>query len=161
MEDEFAKQVALGYTRPLPPGAPLAGRWLSPMGSVVKKSDLSRCFVLTQIRIVDQSSLHAANAALRAINEKEVKVRISTDLTASGVNGACVTPHFSHSSIHTSLELVTPGCGLAVGDLTRWFQQFKFSAHARRFFDVTLSGVRYENSSLPLGFGQAPYIRRA
>lgn len=109
---------------------------LHPMNAVLRKNDIARAEKYTGIKVVDQATLDEVNDILKAQNRKAVKVRPSTDCSASGLNDASAVPPFSYPSLADALEFITPNCYLAKTDLEKYYYQFPIAKESRKYFNV-------------------------
>ena len=130
---------------------------VSPMGAVIKNSDKRRALVLTGIRIVDQETLSSASCAMEGLGFPPLKARITNDVTASGVNRAALCPAFRYPSLSDGIRLITPGCWIAKGDVSRYFNAFPLSKESQFYFLVRFRGVLYVSLRCVFGFGPCPY----
>ena len=130
---------------------------ISPMGAVIKNSDKRRALVLTGIRIVDQATLSKASSAMEALGFPPLKARITNDVTASGVNRAALCPAFRYPSLSDGIRLITPGCWIAKGDVSRYFNAFPLAKESQFYFLVRFLGIVYVSLRCVFGFGPCPY----
>ena len=79
---------------------------VNPLGAVVKNSDKLRAKTLVGINVVDQRSLTEASTKLVDKGYNKIKTRITTDMTATGVNGACISPPFSYPSFSDGINII-------------------------------------------------------
>ena len=89
VQKEVDAQVAAGICTAFPT-AP-SNVLISPLGAVIKNSDIAKSLVLTGISIVDQQSLDAANMSLIQQGLPKIKLRSIQDATAGGINAALYT----------------------------------------------------------------------
>ena len=153
--DEFLKMSRHGVVRPVV--NPLHWGVISPLGAVLKNSDVIRARMLVGVQIEDQQSLTVANDRLATLGYPLVKARLITDLTATGVNRAAYVPPFRYPSLVDGLRLVYRGCWLAKGDVSRYFHCFPLALESRWLFWVTFLGVIYEMGRCVFGFAPCPY----
>ena len=79
-------------------GCAILLRFINPLGIVIKNSDKARATVVTEVKIVDQETLDAANEGLLAQDMRPVKTRVLMNNTANGGNAALYKPRFSYAS---------------------------------------------------------------
>lgn len=136
---------------------PQPSQIVHPLGAVIKNSDKTRALTLVGVAIADQHTLGQANALLEAKGWPKVKVRVTMDCTATGVNAAALSPRFSYPSVKDGLEIVYRNCWLVVSDVSRYFHSFPWSAEMRKKMCVEWDGDRYECLGLSFGFTACPY----
>jgi len=109
------------------------GIW-HPMGAVIKNSDKRKALVLCKVKIINQKSMEEASSVLEHLGFPALKARITHDCTASGLNRAAWCPPFRYPSLAEGIKLVSKGCWLAKGDVSRYFHSFPIAAESRRLF---------------------------
>ena len=62
-----------------------SARFLMPINAVIKNSDRNRARTIAHINITDQDSLTRASSALVAQGLSKIKIRLTTDHSATGV----------------------------------------------------------------------------
>lgn len=132
---------------------------VSPMGSVVKNSDIMRAKVLAGITVKDQASLTAATLQLTSMGQPKIKSRITTDVSATGINNAAYSPPFMYPSLQDGLRLIRRGGYLGKADIGRYFHSFPLAYEARKYFNVEfeLQGCRqWTYVRCPFGFSPCP-----
>lgn len=137
--------------------APGPSQIVHPLGAVIKTSDKTRARAVVGVTITSQETLGRANALLEARGLPKVKVRVTMDCTATGVNAAALSPRFSYPSVHDGLEIVYRDSWLVVSDVSRYFHSFPWAEDMRRKMCVDWDGVRYECLGLSFGFTACPY----
>ena len=100
-------------------GHPGRGAVINPIGTVLKNIDKVRAEVLVGVHIVDQATLQDASDKLVAAGFPKVKVRVATDMTASGVNDLALTPPLRYPGIEDGIRMVQRGDYFAKGGVTR------------------------------------------
>jgi len=104
-----------------------------------------------------EEHLEKANEQLRARGLPEIKVRLSTDCSITGVNDRARTPQFTMTSPFDATRLIKRGCWLAKGDLDNFFPQFPLAQRAWPFFVVHLAAIFYILRCCCFGFSSCPY----
>ena len=79
---------------------------INPIGAVIKNGDILRAKVLTGVVVDNDSTLAEANLALAELKLPRIKIRVATDLSATGVNQAAYRPPFRYPSIHDALSII-------------------------------------------------------
>lgn len=130
---------------------------IHPTGAVIKNSDKMKASTLVHVPITDQSSLNLANSLLKDLGLNPIKVRVSTDCTATGVNGASFCPRFSYPSIQDAVRILKRGCWLGAVDVGRYFNSFPWSLEMRPCMRFEWNGDLYEFIGLCFGFSVCPY----
>jgi hypothetical protein len=77
---------------------------------VVKNSALIAAKVHVGINICNDATLERANTLLAILGHCEVKVRMSSNCSASGVNSATPNKSFSYPSIQQAIQNIYKGC---------------------------------------------------
>lgn len=144
----------------------------SPFQAVIKNSDKVRARVLVGVEVVDQQSLSRASTALVDAGHNKIKVRVAYDMSATGVNAAVDTPPFSYPQVSDALRILTPGCWMAKGDVSRYFHSFPLALDVRHMFRCMLTGIDdagspelkqlllqklWQYAVAPFGFSLCPY----
>jgi len=130
---------------------------ISPLGCVLKNSDIMRAKVLVGVHIRDQKSLTKASSALVASGHPKIKCRVTTDATATGLNAAAYSPPFRYPHISNAIALVEPQGYCGKCDVGRYFHAFPFALAARRRFCVEFGGILYTFARVFFGLASAPY----
>ena len=131
---------------------------VSPLGALVKNSDLRLAKRFAGVDITDSESLRRANEALAAQGLNPIKVRPITDMKASGANDAAESPPFVAPSLSTALASVRPGDYLGIDDIKDYFPGFPLAKQCRYLFCVKWRGRLYVSSRLNFGFRLSPYF---
>lgn len=134
-----------------------ADQVVTPLGAILKNSDKTRARAVVGINIASQETLQQANERLEAKGLPKVKVRVTMDCTATGVNGAALSPRFSYPNVKDGIEIVRRGCWLVVSDVSRYFHSFPWAAEMRPLMCIEWEGTRYECLGLSFGFTACPY----
>jgi hypothetical protein len=134
------------------------GSIISPIGVVVKNSDVTRGKVHTGITLNDQASLDMVNASLLEKGMPLIKLRPINDVTASGVNDRLLTPSFSNSGIDDAISIITPDCYMGKVDVTRYFHQFPIDPSSMWLFWFKFRTSFYRVNRVLFGAGPAPYF---
>lgn len=87
-----------------------SARFLTPINAVIKNSDRNRARTIAHINITDQDSLARASTVLVAQGLSKIKIRLTTDHSATGLNYCSYSPPFSYPTISDALKIVTPNC---------------------------------------------------
>jgi hypothetical protein len=125
---ELEKMCATKVLHPIAPGSV---RFHTPINAVLKNSDKNRARTIAGIIIKDQASLTRASDILVSQGLANIKIRLTTDHTATELNSRSYSPAFSHPSIADALRHVTPGCFMCVADIERYFHSYP-TAHDDR-----------------------------
>ena len=130
---------------------------INPLGAVVKNSDKLRAKTLVGVHVVDQKSLTDASTKLVDKGYNKIKTRITTDMTATGVNGACISPPFSYPSFSDGINIIERNAYLGKTDISRYFHSFPLSFDIRDLFRVIFLGLLYCYARCCFGFSPCPY----
>ena len=130
---------------------------VSPVSLILKNSDQAKARILTGIVISDDISLAAANVSLVAAGHSAIKVRLTNDLSASGINAACYTPPFRYPSLSDGIAIVERNCYLAKGDITRYFYCFPLALCMLHLFLVRFFDLVFQFTRCPFGLSPCPY----
>lgn len=147
-EDMRANGVLIPTTRP---------RLVNPMGIVLKNSDKMRARVLVQVNVVDQESLTRASERLVAAGHPKIKCRVTTDLSATGVNRASYAPPFRYPSLGDALRVIKRGGFIASGDVSRYFHTFPLAIDGRSHWCVEYGGEFWAYARCCFGHSACPY----
>ena len=156
---EIAAQIKAGICTSFP-AAP-SNVIISPLGVVIKASDIAKGKVFTGITITDQHSLDAVNASLLQQGLPLTKGRPINDVTATGVNAALLTPPFANSGIEDAIALIYPNCVMGKLDISRYFHQFPLAPSSKWLFWFQFGLIFYRMNSLIFGAGPSPYFTSA
>ena len=131
---------------------------LNRAGLNVKSTDIAR----GRARVgVDASAgaeeLAEANRLLVACGEQPIKVRLTTDATASGVNGAALVPPFSYPTVHDAVVLIRRNDWLGKGDVERYYMLFPLASESRLWFGMLFHDLLYWFVTLFFGFAAGAY----
>jgi hypothetical protein len=129
----------------------------SPLGVVVKKSDIARAQILVSVKVDDQWTMNEANRKLLIINQSKIKARITTDFTASGINRASYSPAFQYPSLLDGIQMLFRGCYMGKTDITRYFHSFPLASESRWLCEVRFQGHAYQYGRCPFGYTTCPY----
>ena len=151
---EFSKMCDSGALVPVAEGT--VGI-VTPLGALIKSSDKLKTRVLTGISIVDQESLTQANIRLLDLGYPAIKARLTTDVTATGVNKAAYVPPFRYPSLADGIRIITPNCFLAKADVARYFLMFPLSTCSYYLFLVRWLGVLFGYVRCMFGLASCPY----
>lgn len=149
LQDMLDNQVLVPLSRP--------PRVVNPLGAILKNSDRMRSKVLVGIEVVDQESLTRASAALVARGHPKIKCRLTTDLTATGINRASYAPPFRYPSLGDALRVVRRNGYIASGDVSRYFHSFPLAIDGRSYWGVMYGGVMYAYARCCFGHAACPY----
>lgn len=130
---------------------------INPMGAILKNSDLVRAKVLVGITIRDQDSLTLASSRLVAAGYPKVKCRMTSDLTATGVNAASYGPPFRYPSLGDALRIIKRNGFIASGDVSRYFHSFPLALEARPYWGVVWGALYYTYARACFGHTACPY----
>jgi hypothetical protein len=131
---------------------------LNRAGLNVKSTDITR----GRARVgVDASKgaeeLAEANRLLVVKNEDPIKVRLTTDATASGVNAAAMVPPFSYPTVHDAVVIIRRNDWLGKGDVERYYMLFPLASESRHWFGMIFHGALYWFAMLFFGFAAGSY----
>lgn len=129
----------------------------TPLGVVIKNSDMVRAKVRVGIEVTDQASLTLASNALIALGDKKIGCRPISDCTASGVNGATPPAPFRYPSFANMLAMVYKNCVVGVTDVSRYFHTFPLAVVIRGFFMLMYGGKVYRYARCCFGYSLCPY----
>ena len=101
--------------------------------------------------------LERANEQLLARGLPEIKVRLSTDCSITGVNDRVKVPSFSMITPFDAARLIKRNCWLAKGDLDNYFPQFPLAKRAWPFFVVYFAAIFYVLRCCCFGVAACPY----
>ena len=153
-DKEWKKTVKHGVVEPVPRGAVGV---LTPMGAVVKGSDKLKAEVLTGVKVCDQASMNQANEVFQGKGLPEIKARMSTDATATGVNSALQKKPFRYPGPQDALKLIKRGDWIALGDVSRYFYSFPLALASLFLFFIEYKEIMYRFTRCPFGFALCPY----
>lgn len=165
--DKYPKSYAKALQKQLDFGAitevpideiPFDSYVISPAGAVLKNSDAARSLALTNVAIVDQSSLEEANTQLESLHFPPVKIRPTVNLTQSGVNGAAPRKTFSYGSIAEPIQLIERNCFLAHADISNFYPHFPFAVESQHLFITVFKAMAYIYTFCLFGFSLCPYF---
>jgi len=111
---------------------PLKYSFYTPINAVLKNSDKNRARTIAGIIIKDQASLTRSSDILVSQGLAKIKIRLTTDHTASGLNSQSYSLAFSYPSIADALRHMTQGCYMCVADI-RVYAQTSFSLRDTKF----------------------------
>ena len=130
---------------------------VTPLGAVLKNSDKLRAKTLVGIDIVDQASLTEASSLLVAGGHNKVKVRITTDCAATGINRVTYSPPFSYPILEDGIKIVKRNCYLGKTDIGRYFLSFPLAFDIRHLFRIIFAGIMYMYARCCFGFTLCSY----
>ena len=134
-----------------------SARFLTPINAVIKNSDRNRARTIAHINITDQDSLTRASNVLVAQGLPKIKIRLTTDHSATGLNYCSYSPPFSYPTISDALRIVTPNCFMCVGDIERYFHSYPTAWDDRNYFCIQYKGVTWCYSKCCFGHTACPY----
>ena len=153
---EISDMINNGVLIPCNPYSKVDGI-VTPLGAVLKNSDKLRAKTLVGIDIVDQESLTMASSLLVTNGHNKVKVRITTDCAATGINDATYSPPFSYPSLQDGIKIVKRNCYLGKTDIGRYFLSFPLAFDVRHLFRIIFAGIMYMYARCCFGFTLCPY----
>lgn len=139
------------------PCVPANGQVINPIGAVVKNSDKARAKAMFDLPLDSQASLDDINAKLLSLGLSKVKVRLTTDNSATGINDAAHSPRFSYPSFKHAVRIMRRHQWLGAVDVGRYFNSFPWAPEMRRLMRFEWCGVLYEYLGLCFGFSVCPY----
>lgn len=131
---------------------------IHPIGIALKNSDKTRARALAGMELRSQEDIEAVNKVLLELRLNKVKTRVTTDCTATGLNGAALTPPFSYPSFREAVRILYRGAWIGVSDVGRYFNSFPWAAAERAKMRFEWSGQLYEFLGLCFGFAPCPYF---
>jgi hypothetical protein len=131
---------------------------VNPFRAVLKNSALIAAKVHTGIEVQDDASLNASNLLLNNLGHMPLKVRMTTNCSASGVNRATPNKQFSYPTLSQALNIVSPNAWLAKGDVRSYFWLFPLAVEVRSYFACYYSGVNFVYTKCPFGFKLCPWF---
>ena len=135
-----------------------SGLTLNRLGLNVKSTDITRARVQVGVDAsLGQAELSEANKKLRESGFAPVKVRLTTDASASGVNAAAMVPPFSYPTVHDAIVLIRRGDWLGKGDVERYYMLFPLAEEARHWFGAKYKGSLFWFVTLFFGFAAGSY----
>ena len=134
-----------------------SARFLTPINAVIQKSDRNRARTIAHINITDEDSLTRASSVLVAQGLSKIKIRLTTDHSATGLNYCSYSPPFSYPTISDALKIVTPNCYMCVGDIERYFHSYPTAWDDRNYFCIQYKGVTWCYSKCCFGHTACPY----
>ena len=156
--DHVSKELdKMCATKVLHPIAPGSVRFNTPINAVLKNSDKNRARTIAGIIIKDQASLTRASDILVSQGLAKIKIRLTTDHTATGLNSRSYSPAFSYPSIADALRHVTQGCFMCVADIERYFHSYPTAHDDRGSFCIQYQGVSWCYSKCCFGHTACPY----
>ena len=102
-------------------------------------------------------SLTRASSVLVAQGLSKIKIRLTTDHSATGLNFCSYSPPFSYPTISDALKIVTPNCYMCVGDIERYFHTYPTAWDDRNYFCIQYKGVTWCYSKCCFGHTACPY----
>jgi hypothetical protein len=157
---EFEKMKASGTAREVEVPAGFKPSYMgivSPLGAQVKSSDVARALAVCGEHVKGQAALSAANAKFKAMEMPQIKVRLTHDVAATGLNAASPTKPFVMPQLWRALALVSKDCWMAKGDVSRFYYSFPIALGARWMFMCIFLGVLYEIVRCTFGYKLCPY----
>lgn len=82
----------------------------------------------------------------------EVKVRMTSNCSASGVNRAILDKLFSYPSMQQALQNVYKDCWLEKGDIKSYLWCYSLASTTQQLFLVSYKGISYVYTRCPFGF---------
>lgn len=129
----------------------------SPMGAHIKSSDKIRAKVLTGTPVEDSRSLQKASDRLEAMGHPKIKVRLTLDPTATGLNAAQPKAPFSYPSLHAFTAIIRRNAFLAVTDISRYYHSFPLAQETRKMFAIRHQGKGFHYARCPFGASLCPF----
>lgn len=154
VDAEFCNMANDGVIYPI---ARSCVRFLTPMNAIIKNSDKNRSRTVAGIHIIDQPTLRAASAYFVDRGLPKVKIRLTIDHTATGLNQQSYSPAFSYPSIADALRHVTPDCYMCVGDIQRYFHSYPTALDDRDYYCIEYGGSCWCYSKCCFGHTACPY----
>lgn len=128
-----------------------------PLGAVIKMSDKTRARALLSLVVDGQKSLQVINQRFKTLGLPKVKIRVTMDCTATGVNLAAGVARFTYPGVRQGVAIVRPGAYLGVCDVSRYFHSFPWALDMRRLMRIRWRNQQYECWGLSFGFALCPY----
>lgn len=133
------------------------GQIVNPIGAVVKNSDKARAKAMFDLPLNSQATLDDVNIKMLSLGLSKVKVRLTTDNSATGINYAAHSPRFSYPSFKHAVRIMRRNQWLGAVDVGRYFNSFPWAPEMRRLMRFEWRGVLYEYLGLCFGFSVCPY----
>jgi hypothetical protein len=130
---------------------------ISPLGMKIKGSDIARGLVQTGILVTDESKMIEVNNLLLQMGSAKIKARITTDVTASGINEAAYSPPFIYASHRDAIHLMEEGDFLCKGDVSRYFLNFPLAEACRWMFRIRIAMIILEYLMVFFGLTSSPF----
>ena len=78
-------------------------------------------------------------------------------MTATGVNGACISPSFSYPRFSDGINIIERNAYLGKTDISRYFHSFPLAFDIRDLFRVIFLGLLYCYGRCCFGFSPSPH----
>ena len=108
---------------------------------MVKNSALIAAKVHVGIKICNDATLERANTLLVSLGHCEVKVWMTSNCLASGVNRATPDKPFSYPSIQQAIQNICKGCCFGKGDVRSYVWCFPLAHGKQNLFLLSYSEV--------------------
>ena len=139
---------------------------MSPIGIVVKSADVLRAKAICNINVSNSATLRLANTSLLEQGYPKIKVRLTHDLSASGVNGeeACYCPSFDYPPLDSLLSAIAgndplrPNRYLAKGDVAGYFNLFPLANEIKHLYVFEWKGQYFQYDFVNFGGSPNPYF---
>ena len=128
-----------------------------PLGMKIKSSDLARARVITGINIKNENDLEKANLLLLEQGSTKVKVRITTDATAVGLNDVSYKPPFRYPSVSDAFQIIEQGDYLCKGDVNKYYLNFPLAECCHWLFQFIISSVIWKFLRVFFGLSSSPF----
>jgi hypothetical protein len=142
----------------LQPKTDFAGCVKNPFRAVLKNSALISAEMYTGYVVNNDIALIESNAILSNLGRPCLKVRMTTNCSASGVNRATPEKQFSYPSVHQAINIVYQDAWLAKGDVKSYFWLFPLAAEVQHLFGCSFAADTYIYTKCPFGFKLCPWF---
>lgn len=158
--DHVSKEIEkMCATRVLHPVVHSSVRFYIPINVVIKNSDKNRTRTIGNIHIADQASLTKASDLLVAVGLPKIKIRVTTDHTATGINSCSYSSAFSYPTDADALQHVTQDCFMCVADIERYFYTYPTAHDDRSNFCIQYGRFSLMYVSAALATQHVPTIQ--
>jgi hypothetical protein len=130
----------------------------NPFRAVLKNSALISATLYTGRVVANDRDLNECNLILSELSRPPLKVRMTTNCSASGVNSATPQKPFSYPSVHQAINIVYRDAWLAKGDVKSYFWLFPLAEEVTHLFGCSFLEVNYVYTKCPFGFKLCPWF---
>ena len=132
-----------------------AARLISAINVVIKGVD--RHYAESKgYALKSDSDVEVVNRVRQQEGLQPVKVRVVHDYTGSGLNGTQTAPRYSNVDIGDLLDIVSPECWFAVGDLRSYYESFSLGEDFVGWLAFLVDNCVFIATRIMFGFSPAP-----